>query len=35
MTRSLRVTTGDNTYHNIDPGIYVVRLNGKSHKVRL
>lgn len=35
MTRNLRVEPGDNAYHNIDPGIYVVRLNGVSHKVKL
>lgn len=35
MTRRLRVEPGNNAYHNIDPGIYVVRLNGISHKVKL
>ena len=35
MTRTLRVELGNNAFHNIDPGIYVVRLNGVSHKVKL
>ncbi|MBR5727754.1 MAG: leucine-rich repeat protein [Muribaculaceae bacterium] len=35
MTRTLRVEPGNNAYHNIDPGIYIVRLNSISHKVKL
>lgn len=35
MFRSLSVQVGSNAYHNIDPGVYVVRLNGHSHKVKI
>lgn len=35
MTRHLEVAAGDNAYHHIDPGIYIICLNGHSHKVRL
>ena len=35
MTRRLRINPGDNAFHNIDPGVYIVRLNGVSHKVKL
>ena len=34
-TRTLQVAAGSNSYHNIDPGYYVVRLNGQSYKVKL
>ena len=34
-TRSLTVNAGSNSYHNIDPGYYIVRLNGSSYKVKL
>lgn len=35
MTRRLRVEPGENAFHNIDPGVYIVLLNGVSHKVKL
>ena len=35
MTRNLSVQAGDNVFHNIDPGFYVVRLNGCSYKVKI
>lgn len=35
MTRTLHVTQGSNSYHNIDPGVYVVRLNGHSYKIKI
>ena len=34
-TRTLHVDSGDNSYHNIAPGIYIVRLNGCSYKVKI
>lgn len=35
MKRTLPVDAGGNDYHNIDPGIYVVCLNGRSYKIRI
>lgn len=35
MTRTVSVQAGSNSYHNIDPGYYIVRMNGCSYKVKI
>ena len=33
MTTPLQVEVGDNTYSDLNAGVYIVRIGGQSHKV--